>query len=234
MRTGMLVLVSTFLLPGCCDELGAEGALGVTASIEAATVDCAGLATLSIEATGIELEEPHDGAAHGDHAHYHVYFHDDTGDPIAAGWTPSIQVQLPASATPGSHELHVVLMENDHTRVEGAAHGVVTVDVTDSACVLPSLADPTATPGSAAQLAVEVGNFTLEAPGQPAADGYGHYHVYFHDTTGEPIATGYTPTIAAPIPVSAATGTHDLHVVLMNSDHTDAGAPHGVVALTVE
>lgn len=229
---GSMLAWASLVLAGCVvGEV--DGTPHIAVTLENASVDCAGSATLSVEAHGVTLGDP--GAGEGD-AHYHVNFHDDSGDPIAVGWTSTIAAPLPVSVSPGEHELHVMLMNQDHTPLEGAEHAVVTVDVTANPCVKPSVADPVLAQGDAAIVAIEVGNFTLETPyGQPVEEGHGHYHVYFHDDTGDPIAAAADATVLAPLPGSATAGTHDLHVVLMNNDHTPIeGAAHGIVSVTVE
>lgn len=234
--TRMIVAtVATLGIAACTVGDAGGGAPAAYASIESASVACAGKARLEITTAGIELGEPHEGVVHEGSGHYHVYFHDDSGSPIAVGWDKTIDVQIPASATPGTHELHVVLMHDDHTPIAGAAHGVVEVDVSDAPCIAPKMSDTTTVAGGTVSVDVEVGNFTLQAPGGAPAEGQGHYHLYFHDDSGTPLVTGYSSTILASIPKTATAGEHELHLVLMNNDHTPvADAAHGVVAITVE
>lgn len=232
------IAITAAVLGGACTVGGVDGEGGdgpaAHASIASASVACAGTARLEIHANGVELGEPHDGEVHDGHGHYHVYFHDDSGNPLVAGWASSVDVPIPASATPGTHELHVVLMHDDHTPIDGAAHGVVEVDVAATPCIAPSMADTTTVPGGTISVNVEVGNFTLEAPGGAPAEGHGHYHLAF-DGDSETLATGYSTSILAEIPSTATPGEHALHLMLMNNDHTPvADAAHGVIAITVE
>jgi hypothetical protein len=223
------------VLGACGGEMRVPGGgteIHVTAPSGATT--CGGVATLQVTVHEFELEAP-EGQPHQEgHGHYHVYLHG-TGDPVFAGAGATADVPVAVGLDPGPHEYHVVLMNNDHTEVEGVDHAVLNVEVGSGACVGASMASTTLIRDQAAAITVEVNNFTLEAPaGQANAAGHGHYHIYL-DGTGDPLLASHEATAEVTIPAATSPGAHELHVVLMNNDHTEAaGVPHGVLAIDVQ
>lgn len=83
--------------------------------------------TVTVEVEGFTLAADKIGqASEPGVGHYHVYLDHAAGaEPLAVSADPAVQVSVPGDVTDGSHELRVVLHNNDHTPVEPAAEGSV-------------------------------------------------------------------------------------------------------------
>lgn len=80
--------------------------------------------TVTVSAAGFELDDS-EGAPAGA-GHYRIYLDEASGeDYLARGAAPTTRITLPKDTTDGSHELRVVLYDNDSTPVEPAVEGRV-------------------------------------------------------------------------------------------------------------
>lgn len=83
--------------------------------------------TLSVSVNGFKLDESRIGQDNEPGVgHYRIYLDDARGeDFLAAGAAPNRKISLPSSITDGSHELRVVLYNNDKTPLSPAVEGRV-------------------------------------------------------------------------------------------------------------
>lgn len=83
--------------------------------------------TLTISVTDFRLAPESIGAANRDGAgHYRIYLDDASGDDyLAVGAEPIAKVTIPDDISDGSHDLRVVLQNNDRTPLEPAVEGSV-------------------------------------------------------------------------------------------------------------
>ena len=83
--------------------------------------------TLTISATDFRLAPDSIGAANQDGVgHYRVYLDDASGDDyLALGAEATAKVTIPADINDGSHDLRVVLHNNDKSPLEPAVQGSV-------------------------------------------------------------------------------------------------------------
>lgn len=132
-----VVLASMALCLGCDEEpKTAEVAEQPPAEESAATVNVSAdkthavqpgdEITVSVEVTGFSLDGSVMGQSNQEGVgHYGVYL-DDTGtDPIAVSAQPSIKVKIPEDITDGSHDVLVVLMNNDSSPLTPNVQGSV-------------------------------------------------------------------------------------------------------------
>ncbi len=141
------VLLLGLLLVGCADENGdrgrqapseptadrataAPGADGPRVNLRSDkthAVQPGDELTLTIEVSGYTLDPNQIGAENEPGVgHYRVYLDDASGDEyLAVAAEPTLKVKLPASVTDGSHDLRVVLFENDGTPLAPPAEGSV-------------------------------------------------------------------------------------------------------------
>jgi hypothetical protein len=83
--------------------------------------------TVSISVAGFELDQSRIGQKNQPGVgHYRIYLDDAGGDDfLAAGAGPNSKVRLPPGITDGSHELRVVLFNNDQTPLDPPVEGHV-------------------------------------------------------------------------------------------------------------
>lgn len=83
--------------------------------------------TVSVSVSGFELDESKIGQSHEPGVgHYRIYLDEAKGDDfLAEGAAPSSKITVPADITDGSHELRVVLYNNDKTPFSPAVEGRV-------------------------------------------------------------------------------------------------------------
>ena len=83
--------------------------------------------TLTIEVSGFSLDSTKMDQANEDGVgHYRVYLDSASGeDYLAQGADNTMKVTVPEDITDGSHDLRVVLHNNDHTPLEPASEGSV-------------------------------------------------------------------------------------------------------------
>ena len=83
--------------------------------------------TLTISVTDFRLAPDSVGAANQDGAgHYRVYLDDASGDDyLAVGAETTLKVAIPADINDGSHDLWVVLQNNDKSPLQPAVRGSV-------------------------------------------------------------------------------------------------------------
>ena len=83
--------------------------------------------TLTISVTDFRLAPQQMGAANERGAgHYRVYLDDASGDDyLAVGAEPTVKVSIPADISDGSHDLRVVLFNNDRSPLNPPVEGSV-------------------------------------------------------------------------------------------------------------
>jgi hypothetical protein len=83
--------------------------------------------TLTISVTDFRLASDSIGAANQDGVgHYRVYLDNASGDDfLASGADPTTKVTIPADISDGSHDLRVVLHNNDKSPLDPAVEGSV-------------------------------------------------------------------------------------------------------------
>ena len=83
--------------------------------------------TLTIEVSGFTLDPAKmDQANEAGVGHYRIYLDSASGeDYLAQGADDTMKVTIPETITDGSHDLRVVLHNNDHTPLDPAAEGSV-------------------------------------------------------------------------------------------------------------
>lgn len=159
--------------------------------------------------------------------HYHVVL--DDADPekdyLATDYQEKVKVKLPATTKPGTHKLHIYLMNNDHTRYKPDAKATLDINVLDPKAPRVSLViDKTSVKaGDKMEAKVTVQNFTLLAiSSAPNKANEGHFHLAFdaNDPEQTYVAATHESPVTITIPSNLAAGKHRLFVYLMNNDHT--------------
>ena len=146
----MLVLASTVLVAGCGDKAqeppsatqtasGSSGAVPATGPVPQLTVSAdkthavqpGDELTVTVEITGFALDGAAIGKANQDGVgHYRVYLNDASGDAfLAESAEKQAKVRIPHDLADGSHELRVVLYNNDRTPLFSAPQGAITLIV---------------------------------------------------------------------------------------------------------
>ena len=136
----ILAFVAFTGLSGCCQDEGAQQAADQAQDTAAATgptvkvsadkthaVQPGDEITLTIEVSGFTLDSTKKDQANEEGiGHYRVYLDDASGsDYLIVGADSTTKVTVPEDITDGSHDLRVVLHNNDQTPLEPAAEGSV-------------------------------------------------------------------------------------------------------------
>ena len=146
-KSASIVIVGAFaLLLAACSGEGDGGEAGkVDAAAEASAAPAAGGATMSVKADKTHAVQPNDvitltidltdfrlapdgiGTANQDGVgHYRIYLDSASGDDyLAVGAEPTTKVTVPGDISDGSHDLRVVLHNNDKSPVEPGVEGSV-------------------------------------------------------------------------------------------------------------
>ena len=204
----------------------------------------AGSVDVAIEVGNFTLVAP--GGANAP-AQGHVHYYLDVEIPTTPG-RPAVTAAGTYKATSattatwenvsaGQHTLGVQLVNSDHTPLASPVTASIAITVTPPAAG-PSLKILRPTPGASVpagnlQVAIEVANFSIVAPGGAAVAGQGHVHYYLDvaipTTPGIPAVTAAVTYEAAPTNTATwpnvAAGTHTLGVQLVNNDHTPLNPP---------
>ena len=148
----MLVIASAMVMAGCGDKsqepdqaaqtgaapsgdavgTGAEVAAQISVSADKThAVQPGDELTVTVKVTGFTLDAARIGQSNeGGVGHYRVYLDDASGDAfLAESGNREVKVIVPQDITDGSHELRVVLYNNDRTPVPGMTEGAVTLIV---------------------------------------------------------------------------------------------------------
>ena len=234
MRLGLVSLLWTPILAACGDD-AADPTLAVSADrttlLPGESVD------LTVTVTGFELVDPAAAPPNRDgQGHYHVYLDDATAmDYLAADSTPTRSVTIPDATPPGAHSLRVVLVNNDHSLLEGGPEASVDLMIgypppTMSFTMVAS-PDP-AVVGGLLTFTVTVTNFVLDPNiGGTNDPPHGHYHVTVVDSgfykASSDMESVFTIVDANAIDneLEIPPGTHEIRVSLQNNDHSDLDPP---------
>ena len=141
-KTALMTILgaAVLMLAACSDEGGKQ-----QAKSEAPAAAATGGARLSVKADKTHAVQPSDeitltisvtdfrlapdsiGAANQDGVgHYRVYLDNASGDDyLAAGADPTAKVTIPADISDGSHDLRVILHNNDKSPLDPAVEGSV-------------------------------------------------------------------------------------------------------------
>jgi hypothetical protein len=146
--------------------------------------------------------------------HWHLYINDDLIGPYTDGVVMLSDLPL------GTHEIKIVLVNNDHTPIIPMTYATATFHLLEAPTInIVSPANGTVIDGTSLELEVEVDNFELNSTmiGGSNAPGQGHYHIYVNDDLVGP----YTDLMVTLSDLPA--GDHVLMVELRNNDHSAIG-----------